>query len=127
MSATPLIFTVCLLRPLSALVLAPLPGEPHNDADVATALHRASRTSEIADFLRQHIYGRSRVPSLTALLQRQFRPAPPLPIRRDSLLISRPDWFESRVDELEQTLQQLEDDVDEQEDDGVAVEEEANL
>jgi hypothetical protein len=54
-----------------------------------------------ADFLRQHIYGRSRVPPLTALLQRQFRPAPPLPLRRDSLLISRPDWFVLQVLQLE--------------------------
>ena len=118
-----LIFTFCLLWPLSALVLAPLPGESHSDADVANALQR---TSKIADFLRQHIYGRSRVLPLSQLLQRQFRPVPPLPFRRDSLLINQPDWFESRLDELERTLQQLEDDMDEQEDDGVAVEEDAD-
>jgi hypothetical protein len=51
----------------------------------------------VAEFLAKHIYGRSRVPPLTALLQRQFRPTLPLPVRRDSLLIRQPDWFESRI------------------------------
>jgi len=75
-----------------------------------------------ADFLCQHVYGRSRVPSLTALLQRQFRPVPPLPLRRDSLLLSRPEWFEPRALELVQVLQQQE--ADEQAAAAVAMEEE---
>jgi hypothetical protein len=86
-------------------VRAPLPDQSHNDADVTRA---QECTLDVADFLHDHFYGRSRVPSLTALLQRQFRPAPPLPFRRDSLLINQPDWFESRVDELMQTRRRLE-------------------
>jgi hypothetical protein len=64
------------------------------------------RALELARFLRQHIYGRSRMPSLSALLQRQFRPMAPLPLRRDSLLISQPDWFESRVQTMKVSLYQ---------------------
>jgi hypothetical protein len=54
------------------------------------------------DFLHGRVYGRSRVPSLTALLQRQFRPVPPLPLRRDALLISSPEMFEPSVRMLEE-------------------------
>ena len=57
------------------------------------------------DFLYERVYGRSRVPSLSALLQRQFRPTPPLPFRRDSLLITAPEWFESRAFELISAVQ----------------------
>lgn len=55
---------------------------------------------DTAGFLYFRIYGRSRVLPLAALLQRQFRPTPPLPFRRDSLLISLPDWFVPRIREL---------------------------
>ena len=86
--------TVCLLRPLSALVRLPRPAEPRNE----TAIRRShSQALGVAEFLYQHIYGRSRVPPLTVLLQREFQPTPPLPFRRDSLLISRPGWFEPRI------------------------------
>ena len=63
-------------------------------------------------FLREQIYGRSRVQPLTALLQRQFRPLPPSPVRRDALLIQPPGWFEARVAELEQYQQQQQRDMD---------------
>jgi hypothetical protein len=53
-------------------------------------------------FLREQIYGRSRIPPLSALLQRQFRPVPPSPFRPDALLIQPPEWFEARVAELEE-------------------------
>ena len=33
------------------------------------------------------------MPSLSALLQRQFRPAPPSPVRPSALLIQPPEWF----------------------------------
>jgi hypothetical protein len=82
---------------------------------------------EMALFLFQHIYGCSRVPPLSALLQREFRSAPPLSVRRDSLLISQPDWFESRLAELLQTLQQRQEDIAEQAAAAAAMEEEADL
>jgi hypothetical protein len=56
----------------------------------------------VSIFLRCHFYGRSRVPPLTALLQRQFRPLPPAPVRHGALLVQPPDWFETRVAELEE-------------------------
>jgi len=59
----------------------------------------------VISFLRQQIYGRSRMPPLTALLQRQLCPAPPFPFRIDALLIQPPDWFEARVAELEESEQ----------------------
>ena len=63
-------------------------------------------------FLREQIYGRSRVPPLSALLQRQLRPVSPLPFRRDALLVQPPDWFEARVARLEQLQQQQQRDMD---------------
>jgi len=94
-------------------VLAPLrkPEEPHDGTAPTSVLQR---TVKIAAFLFQYIYGRSHVPPLSALLQRQFRPMSPLPLRRDSLLITQPDWFESRVNELTRTLQQRAADIAEQ-------------
>ena len=77
---------------------------------------------QTAGFLDQHIYGRSRVPPLSALLQRQFRPAPPLPFRRDSLLITQPDWIDSRIDELVWTLQQRQAEIAEWGADAAAIE-----
>ena len=59
------------------------------------------RALELADFLRLHVYGRSRVPSLTALLQRQFRPLPPSPFRPDALLIQQPEWFKQTALDLQ--------------------------
>ena len=61
---------------------------------------------DTAGFLYFRIYGRSRVPSLPALLQREIRPVPPLPLRRDSLLISLPEWFVPRIRELGQMWHQ---------------------
>ena len=73
------------------------------EPDDKTAIQRSlKQASCVVKFLTKHIYGRSRVPSLTALLQRQFRPTPPLPIRRDSLLISRPRFFEPRIRMLQE-------------------------
>ena len=80
---------------------------------------------QAAGLLCRHIYGRSGVPPLSALLQREFRPMPPLPLHRDSLLLSRPEWFESRARELVQVLQQQE--ADEQAAAAVAMEEDNDL
>jgi hypothetical protein len=55
----------------------------------------------VSTFLRQHIYGRSRMLPLSALLQRQFRPTAPLTYHRDSLLLQAPEWLEPRVQQLE--------------------------
>ena len=60
------------------------------------------RALAISFFLRQHIYGRSRIPPLSALLQRQLRPVPPSSFRPDALLIRQPGWFDARVAELEE-------------------------
>jgi len=75
-------------------------------ADEAVDQSTVRRALAISLFLRQQIYGRSRIPPLSALLQRQLRPVPPSSFRPDALLIRQPDWFESRVAELEE-LQQL--------------------
>lgn len=61
-----------------------------NDRSVCRALHLAS-------FLERRFYGRSRVPSLSALLQRECSPVAPLPFRRDDLLVQPPKWFETHV------------------------------
>ena len=55
---------------------------------------------DVSAFLKSHIYGRSRMLSLAALLQRQFRPTAPLPYRRDAPLIQAPEWFDARVTDL---------------------------
>ena len=60
-----------------------------------------------AGFLYERVYGRSRVPSLSVLLQRQFRPMPPLPLRRDSLLVTAPEWFDSRARKGMRMMQRL--------------------
>ena len=104
-------------------MLAPLSDQTHNDADDTTALEN---TLDIAGFLHDHIYGCSRVPSLTALLQREIRPVPPLPFRCDSLLIRRPNWLDSRIDGLLLTLQQRQAEADEQAAVAVAMEEQAD-
>ena len=71
--------------------------EPSAEPLDTYALKRALAAS---NFLSGHIYGRSRMLPLAALLQRQFRPTAPLPYRRDALLVQPAEWFKARVKRL---------------------------
>ena len=64
------------------------------------------REVELVGFLDTHVYGRSRVPPLSALLQRQLHPLPlpPSPVRRDALLVQQPEWFAPLVEARRQLL-----------------------
>jgi hypothetical protein len=77
----------------------------------AISLASVRHALAVSPLLRRHFYGRSRIPPLSALLQRQFRPLQPSPVRPDALLIRPPDWFEARVALLEQ-YQQLQRRID---------------
>ena len=64
------------------------------------ASHSLEDAWSASSFLSRHVYGRSRVPTLTALMERQLRSTPPLPFRRDSLLITQPKWFQLHRERL---------------------------
>ena len=74
--------------------------------DPPRSLHSSSLEDawSASAFLSKHVYGRSRVLPLASLLERQLRSEPPLPFRRDSLLITQPQWFELQFQRLGRLL-----------------------